>query len=207
LREEKKHRQRRALIDTAVALFRERGFEQTRVQDVTERLHISEATFFNYFPTKQSVLEAAAVDILDKATAELYHDVDGDTRPVPERLEQLVRAFADNFAGDRQFATLLALHTQLWNDQSRQQQVFLLLGRLFEEGQRREEIRNDVPPRQLAELYLAFMWVTISNWVAAAGAEPLAKPLLRTWRVVRDGMVTGTPPKPAAGAKRSKTRR
>ena len=69
LREEKKEQQRQAILETAVGLFRERGFEQTRVQDVTDRLRISEATFFNYFPTKQSVLEAAAVDLLDRTTA------------------------------------------------------------------------------------------------------------------------------------------
>ncbi len=104
LREEKKRRQRQAILDTAVGLFREQGFERTRVSDVTERLSISEVTFFNYFATKGSVLEAAADDMLDRATALLRHDVADDTRPVPERLEELVRAFAVNFAGDREFS-------------------------------------------------------------------------------------------------------
>ena len=53
MREEKKQEQRQAIVDMALALFRERGFDETRVQDVTERLGISETTFFNYFPTKQ----------------------------------------------------------------------------------------------------------------------------------------------------------
>ena len=106
LREEKKEQQRQAILDTAVGLFRERGFEQTRVQDVTDRLRISEATFFNYFPTKQSVLEAAAVDLLDRTTALLHRDVEDDGRPVLERLEELVRSFATHFAGDREFAGL-----------------------------------------------------------------------------------------------------
>ena len=192
LRQEKKERQRQAILDTAIALFKERGFEGTRVQDVTERLRISEATFFNYFPTKQSVLEAAAVDVLDRSTALLYHDVVEDDRPVPERLEELVRAFAANFAGDRDFAVLLAMHTQLWSQRGREQRAHLLLTRLLEEGQRRGEVVDGVPASQLAELFMALLLVTISNWlVGLAGEDALQERLLRAWQVLRDGALPG----------------
>jgi NADH dehydrogenase len=190
LRQEKKEQQRQAILDTATELFRQHGFEATRVQDVTERLRISEATFFNYFPTKQSVLEAAAVDILDRSTALLYHDVVEDERPVAQRLEELVVAFAANFAGDREFAVLLAMHTQLWSQRGREQQAYLLMTQLIEEGQRRGEIRSDVPASQLAELFMAFMLVTISNWLIGRGDDdPLHERLLRAWRVLWDGAV------------------
>jgi NADH dehydrogenase len=190
LRQEKKERQRQAILDTAIALFREWGFEGTRVQDVTERLRISEATFFNYFPTKQSVLEAAAVDVLDRSTALLYHDVVEDSRPVPDRLEELVRSFAANFAGDQEFAVLLAMHTQLWSQRGREHRASLLLTQLLEEGQRRGEVLEDVPASQLAELFMALLLVTISNWlVGHAGDDTLHERLLRAWLVLRDGAV------------------
>ena len=159
---------------------------------MTERLRISEATFFNYFPTKQSVLEAAAVDVLDRSTALLYHDVVEDDRPVPERLEELVRAFAANFAGDRDFTVLLAMHTQLWSQRGREHRAYLLLTRLFEEGQRRGEVLDDVPAAQLAELFMALLLVTISNWlVGHSGDDALHQRLLRAWQVLRDGAVPG----------------
>ena len=60
LREEKKRETRDAIVATALELFRTQGFEGTRIQDIAQRLRISEATFFNYFPTKQSVLAAVA---------------------------------------------------------------------------------------------------------------------------------------------------
>jgi NADH dehydrogenase len=197
LREEKKEQQRQAILETAVGLFRERGFDQTRVQDVTERLRISEATFFNYFPTKQSVLEAAAVDLLDRTTSLLHRDVEDDDRPVLERLEELVRSFATHFAGDREFAGLLALNAQLWLLRRQRQETYELLTDLLEEGQRRGEVRRDLPPSQLAELFTAVVLVTISNWLLAAdddgagtGAldeDPLDERLLRAWRVLSDG--------------------
>jgi len=198
LREEKKQEQRRAILDVALELFREQGFEATRVQDVTERLRISEGTFFNYFPTKGAVLDAAAADILDRASRLLHHDVADHDRAVLERLEELVRDFAANFAGDRDFAVELALHTRLGLGREREQETHRFLSGLFEEGQRREEIRTDVPPRQLAELFQAMVLVTVSNWLLFPGDEslpeddgsdegPLDEALLTAWMVFRDG--------------------
>ena len=192
LREEKKRRQRQAILDTAVGLFREQGFERTRVSDVTERLSISEVTFFNYFATKGSVLEAAADDMLDRATALLRRDVADDTRPVPERLEELVRAFAVNFAGDREFAALLAAHAWLWSA-GHGQETSELLTDLFEHGQRRGEVSSDAPADQLAELFMAVMLVTIRNWLISKEEEPLDERLVRAWRILRDGAMRPTP--------------
>src|SRR5258705_5776026 len=147
LREEKKQEQRAAILGVALELFRAQGFEATRVQDVTERLRISEGTFFNYFPSKAAVLDAAAVDILDRATVLLHHDVADHDRAVLERLEELVREFSANFAGDREFAVQLALHTRLGLGREREQLTHRFLADLFEEGQRRGGDRGAGRPR------------------------------------------------------------
>ncbi|MGH8974455.1 MAG: TetR/AcrR family transcriptional regulator [Acidimicrobiia bacterium] len=196
LREEKKQELRQAILDTAVALFRERGFEGTRVQDVTGRLRISEGTFFNYFPSKQSVLEAAALWIIDVAVELVHHDAMADHRPAVERLEECVRSWATNFAGDPEFATLLAQHTQVflarWSEEQWQERAYRPLILILEEGQRRGEIRADVPAGQLAELYLATNLTTVSNWLLhPPGRERLDERLLRAWSVFRDGIVVG----------------
>jgi hypothetical protein len=135
------------------------------------------------------VLGAAAVDVLDRSTALLYHDVVEDSRPVPDRLEELVRSFAANFAGDQEFAVLLAMHTQLWSQRGREHRASLLLTQLFEEGQRRGEVLGDVPASQLAELFMALLLVTISNWLVGQGDGPLHERLLRAWQILRDGVV------------------
>ncbi len=198
LREEKKQEQRHAILDTAVALFQQRGFHETRVRDVTARLRISDGTFFNYFPTKEAVLDAAAVALLDRVTVLLHHDATGDDRPVADRLQEVVAAFATSFAGDPDFAALLARHTQFflarWSEQQWQERAYQPLTLLFEDGQRSGEVRPDVPASQLAELYIGATLTTISNWLAGSpGDEPLHQRLLHTWAVIRDGALTPPP--------------
>lgn len=55
-RERKKLATRRALIDAAVELFTERGFEETTVAQIAEKADVSTRTFFLHFPTKEDVL-------------------------------------------------------------------------------------------------------------------------------------------------------
>ena len=76
LREEKKAEQRRAILDTAAALFRKRGYEETRIRDIVDRLRISEVTFFNYFPTKGALIMAFAVDMLEYSIASAKRELE-----------------------------------------------------------------------------------------------------------------------------------
>ena len=56
LRERKKQRTRQLIADTAWGLFRERGFDKVPVADVARAAEVSEATVFNYFPTKEDLV-------------------------------------------------------------------------------------------------------------------------------------------------------
>jgi AcrR family transcriptional regulator len=56
LRERKKQRTRELIAATARDLFIERGFEAVPVTEIARAAEVSEATVFNYFPTKEDLL-------------------------------------------------------------------------------------------------------------------------------------------------------
>ena len=56
LRERKKERTRQLLAETARRLFSQRGFEQVSVAEIARAAEVSEATVFNYFPTKEDLV-------------------------------------------------------------------------------------------------------------------------------------------------------
>ncbi|MEU5160781.1 TetR family transcriptional regulator [Streptomyces sp. NPDC020875] len=56
LRELKKERTRRALSDTAIALFVERGFDAVPVTEIAAAAGVSKPTLFRYFPAKEDLV-------------------------------------------------------------------------------------------------------------------------------------------------------
>ena len=56
LRERKKQRTRQLLATTARRLFGERGFDHVSVAEIARAAEVSQATVFNYFPTKEDLV-------------------------------------------------------------------------------------------------------------------------------------------------------
>src|SRR5262245_35250081 len=56
LRERKKKQTRELLVDVARKLFSERGFENVSVAEIARVADVSQATVYNYFPTKEDLV-------------------------------------------------------------------------------------------------------------------------------------------------------
>jgi AcrR family transcriptional regulator len=191
LRDDKKRQTRIAILEGALARFREEGFATTRVRDITQELQISEATFFNYFPSKQSVLEEAAEELLERSMLRLEESVHRED-PVPDRLDDLMKDFVADFSNDRQLAALLGAHTTFFSGSGseRLERARQLLSDMFATGQRRGEIRADVPSSQLGQLFVELMLAMIRTWVDEPDdSRPLAERLSVALSILLRGCV------------------
>lgn len=62
LRERKKAQTRRRIQQAAMALFFDKGYEATTVEQIAAAADVSAMTFFRYFPTKEAVVEQDEYD-------------------------------------------------------------------------------------------------------------------------------------------------
>jgi len=168
LREEKKERQRREILDAALTLFRERGYDDTRVRDIVDQVRISEATFFNYFPDKASVLQEFALGQVEHYGALLGEEL-GSDESVPDRIRHMMGVMAQAIAADRQIQTVIFTRSRLFRAsghlKDQELRTYAQLADLFATGQQRGEIRADVEPVQLAEILTGVFQLTITNWL------------------------------------------
>lgn len=49
-----------AILEAALAVFRERGYEGTTIPAIADRLGVSQGTLYNYYPSKEKLLFACA---------------------------------------------------------------------------------------------------------------------------------------------------
>ncbi len=78
-RERKKQKTRDAIVDAALALFDERGYEATTIADIAAAADIAPRTFFGYFPTKEAVVFHDKESSTDGLRERLTHREEGET--------------------------------------------------------------------------------------------------------------------------------
>lgn len=86
LRAQHKSDTRRALVEVALRKFAERGYAAVTVEDICADVSMSSRTFFRYFPSKEDVLAAPLIEVLDVMRSSF------DARPAAEPVTTSLRA-------------------------------------------------------------------------------------------------------------------
>jgi AcrR family transcriptional regulator len=66
---EEKDATRRRILDSALRLFKARGFEETTTREIAAAAEIATGTLFNYFTSKEAIVASVAEESLSKARA------------------------------------------------------------------------------------------------------------------------------------------
>jgi AcrR family transcriptional regulator len=170
LRERKKQQLRQTILEAAVDLFRERGFDATRVQDILERAEISLGTFYNYFPGKDAVLDEFGRDLIASYVQLAARELELEDHTVDQRVRALALACGRAFSSDPEFMTVVVTRSRAFGGRgqlpARDDPIYGLLAQLFAEGQAGGEVRPDIPPIELAETFSGIFMFTVVSWLA-----------------------------------------
>lgn len=95
-----------SLLDVAVKLFNERGYDGTSMEDLSRKLGISKSAIYHHVPSKEELLRLAVAQALDGLFA-VAHDADLIEGRAIDRLEHLVRGSVAVLVEQLPFVTLL----------------------------------------------------------------------------------------------------
>jgi AcrR family transcriptional regulator len=94
------------LLGVAVAVFNERGFEATSMEDVAARLGVTKSAIYHHVPSKVELLRLALDRALDALFA-VTEEPEATSGPAIDRLEHVVRGSVRVLAAELPFVTLL----------------------------------------------------------------------------------------------------
>jgi AcrR family transcriptional regulator len=162
-RERKKRETRQRLLERAWQLFQEQGYDDTTVKDITEAADVAKVTFFNYFETKEALLDELALWRIDALASHVLAADD-----VPEgavaRIKRMVRAMAAEFSPERelpQHLFIARISAPIRHESAHR--LGSIMHDLVRQGQSSGEIRDDVDAGLIARLLITcvfhhFMW-------------------------------------------------
>jgi AcrR family transcriptional regulator len=87
------------LLDAALALFVERGYAATRLEEVAQRAGVAKATLYLYYANKLELFKAVVRHSLVEGFDEIARAQAGDSLSARERLVGLLTAFVTRVAG------------------------------------------------------------------------------------------------------------
>lgn len=168
LRERKKVRLRQEIIKTAVKLFRKRGYENTRVDDIVQILEISQPTFFRYFPSKDAVLREVGRRGFACIEEHLETELSSEATTA-DRLRRMYQHMAREVEADRPLWRAVVLSGAMdpvrSPDMRGPEEITVsLLRQIFAEGQKRGEITRGFPALHLAEFMEGLYSTVVRQW-------------------------------------------
>jgi TetR/AcrR family fatty acid metabolism transcriptional regulator len=157
---------RMAIVESAKSIFAERGFHETTVSGIAKKAHVSEATIYEYFSTKEELLFCIPGEkILEYQTKnrEILQYIQDATN----KLRFLIYRHLQLYASDPDYArvAMLILKTNRNFLNTEAYKVVQASARntieVLEEGMKSGEFRPDIQPY----LIRAMIWGTIEHLV------------------------------------------
>lgn len=151
------------LIQAALDLYSERGFEQTTVAEIANRAGLTERTFFRHFADKREVLFFGA-EMLQKSLVEALEQAPAELAPIEAigaALERVSTFFADRRARSRRRQAVIDSTPEL---QERERKKLASLAVAFAAALQRRGVKPSTAVL-VAEMGVAVFKIAFERWL------------------------------------------
>jgi AcrR family transcriptional regulator len=152
---------RERILDSALSLFREEGYETITMQDIADASEISKGSLYLQFTNKEALIVALLERTFDKLERiiEFESATPGSAK---ERLKRIVNSYIESAQGEGGREYNLWLLSRISPQPDSPQQILVrgrierlatLVTLIFNEGARDGTVRADIDPRNLIRLF------------------------------------------------------
>jgi len=194
IREQKKKITKKAILNAAIQLFGEKGFENTSIEQIAKTAGVGKGTVYSYFTTKRDILYAFCEGELEY----IHEQMASKTNQNAPILEQMLTIFMAEFqyiTKNPEFGRLFIREmafpnpTFLDDHQDNDKKYFEMIFPIIIRAQERGEIRSELEPLHVCGHFFAlFLLLLHANYTKMIPFEEAEKTLRTLFSQVIDGL-------------------
>jgi AcrR family transcriptional regulator len=100
----------RHIFDCALELFREKGFDATTMQDISERAEVAKSAAYYYFPSKEAIIQAY-YEVVQTEQERICTEVFANSKDLKNRLATAMHTKFDLASNDRKLLGVVFRYT------------------------------------------------------------------------------------------------
>lgn len=169
LREQNKIDKRKCILEAAIRLFSDKGYQQTSIEELAREAGIGKGTVYSYFETKRDIVRAFCEDQLEYTRNELT----ANTNPETSLKEQLLVIFMAEFrhvTENKEFGRLFLQEKvfprehHVAEDLEMQNNYFEMLYPIYQRAQERGELDSELELLHISGHFYALYLLILSCW-------------------------------------------
>ncbi len=169
IREAKKKKNKQAILEAAISLFSENGYENTSIENIAKVAGVGKGTVYSYFQTKKDIIKGFCEYELEKIHHELVIRSNQDT-PVLEQMLTIYMTEFNHVTQNREFGRIFMRESVFPSDSDVHDnsqiddKYFQLLFPILERGQERGELRKDIELLHITAHFYSLYILIMSAW-------------------------------------------
>ncbi|UYZ64827.1 TetR/AcrR family transcriptional regulator [Hymenobacter weizhouensis] len=189
---------RNHILQTALALFLQRGFRDVTMKEMVESSGLSKGAFYHYFDSKEKVFEEGVraffnafqienYDALSATSLQAFYRNWAERIGKPARLATIVGQDDFNFEVNHYYLIFDALRLLPdFKAEFSQQQDHELAAwiKIIQVAQRTGEIKSDISPQCLAKLFISTADGVILHLLIQKGLSKVQSEVLKLWDAI-----------------------
>ena len=180
-REKRKQEIRARIEDAAYTLFKDRGVEDTSIEQICVQADIARRTFYGHFANKHSLLGGLGISRLYNQSEPMLRLLMENHHSTRARLEAMIDYIESNFAGyediDRQL--ILIAPSAFAEDTEKQREIgnsaSASFTRLITAGVELGDVQTDFSPEILAAMVVGTLNMLTTSWAMNSNYPIFAK--------------------------------
>jgi len=99
---------RRKILDAAKAVFSEKGYDASSLEDIASKVNVKKTLIFYYFPSKENLFLTAWNEGIDELEEHIFREVEGENTYI-RKIKKLLRSYIDFVMSKKEIMKLIEM--------------------------------------------------------------------------------------------------